>query len=175
MVMQNTKLLISFFVCCFSICALAQPNNLRSIQTKVVPNLNPAYPVKTINLVQEKVVILDFFVTTCSHCQQHAPHMATLTKKYGSKLLIVSFAADGSRDPEGLKNYLSKFGVINPVTNMTNDQLMQLMGPNKDVPQMFIYSKGILQKQIIGWNNEQQTLLENWLKSLLPQATKKRR
>ena len=162
------------FTCALSICAFGQPNNLRSIQTKIVPNVNPAYPVKTVNLVQEKVVILDFFVTTCSHCQEHAPHMAALTKKYGSKLLIVSFAADGSRDPNGLKTYLSKFGVINPVTNMTNDQLMELMGPNKDVPQMFIYHKGLLQKQIVGWNAEQQTMLENWLKALIPEPPKRR-
>lgn len=151
----------------------AQVQNLKDSEIKTVTTIKS----QAINLHQPgKVVVLDFFMTTCPHCQLHAPHMAEVARKYAGRLLVVSFAADGKAQPALLEHYIKQYGVTNPVVNLTNEMVANFLPKVRDVPQMLLYDQnGNLVKTILGWTEDNKQLLDNYLNTLLPKPKARRK
>lgn len=152
---------------------VAQVQNLNQSDVKTVTTIKN----ERINLAQSgKIVILDFFMTSCSHCQLHSPHLADISRRYSSDLKVISFAADGRANPAMLAEYIKAYRVTNPVVNMSNDIAMAFTPKVRDVPQMLIYNQqGVLVKTILGWREENKQVLENYIKALLPEPKPIRR
>jgi thiol-disulfide isomerase/thioredoxin len=49
--------------------------------------------------LQGKVTLLEFWRTGCSHCEEAAPFMNGLAKRYGPKLQIITFQSPGLLSP----------------------------------------------------------------------------
>lgn len=153
------------FLIALSLPLLAQPQNLQNCEIKVVTT-NKNVEIKLYQ--PNKVTILDFFITTCPHCQQHSPHMGELARKYPHGLSVISFAADGKANPTKLSAYIQQYKVTNPVIPMTNEHLGTFLPSNRSVPQMLVYDrKGQLIKVLLGWDENTKKNIETLLQTLL--------
>jgi thiol-disulfide isomerase/thioredoxin len=110
-----------------------------------------------------KVVMLDFFLTTCPHCQDHAPHVAELYNKYRGRGFVVlglaqDFQATGDLKAAtaAVQDFMKKYKLTYPV-GFTNIELLAYFtdSHNRGVPQMVLFGPdGRMTLRRIGWNDE---------------------
>ena len=100
-----------------------------------------------------KVVILEFLLTTCPHCQQSATTLSKLQREYGEKLQVLGVAINPNPDIAGFtRQYATGF----PVGSNTRETALaflqhSIMASNFYVPQVvFIDKKGVIRAQYTG-------------------------
>ena len=110
-----------------------------------------------------KVVMLDFFLTTCPHCQDHAPHVADLYNKYRSRGFVVlglsqDFQATGDQKAAtaAVQDFIKKYKVTYPVGFSNIEAIAYFTDShNRGVPQMVLFGPdGKMTLRRIGWNDE---------------------
>jgi peroxiredoxin len=119
-----------------------------------------------------KVTLLNFFLSTCSHCQEQAPHMAQLYNKYSKQgLVILGLAHDslyaGGTDPyeksASVKDFIKEYKIPYPV-GFTTVEVIAYYGDshNHGVPQMVLFgADGKMARRITGWDaNTEKDLTE---------------
>jgi thiol-disulfide isomerase/thioredoxin len=100
-----------------------------------------------------KVVILEFLLTTCPHCQQSAVSLSKIQRDYGPKVQILGVAINENPDITGFtRQYATSFPVGSNTRESALSFLQQsIMQPNFYVPQMaFIDRKGVIRAQYGG-------------------------
>jgi thiol-disulfide isomerase/thioredoxin len=100
-----------------------------------------------------KVVVLEFLLTTCPHCQQSAAVLSKLQREYGPKVQILGVAINPDGDIPGfIRQYATGFQVGSNTRETALAFLQQsIMSSNFYVPQMvFIDRKGIIRAQYGG-------------------------
>ncbi|MFN0124611.1 MAG: peroxiredoxin family protein [Blastocatellia bacterium] len=104
-----------------------------------------------------KVVMLDFFLTTCPHCQDHAPHVAELYNKYKSRgFLVLGLASDAQEKVADVRAFMKKYGLTYPVGFNTLEASAYFTDShNRGVPQMVVFgTDGKMKIRRIGWDEK---------------------
>ncbi len=61
---------------------------------------------------KSKVIILNFWTTTCPHCKEELPSMQKLYEMYGrDKLEIIAFNGDFDNQKKNVKSFIKKFNL----------------------------------------------------------------
>ncbi len=120
------------------------------------PALNysePSGKTGTIAAYKGKVVVVQFLLTTCPHCQNYSRILTKLTSEYGPKIQAVGLAFDRD-DAKGVPNYIKTIGTNFPVgsadTKAVNGFLgISVMEYNQmRVPQVVVIDKkGVIRGQ----------------------------
>jgi thiol-disulfide isomerase/thioredoxin len=135
--------------------------------------LAPAFSVTTtdgqrvsLDELQGKVVLLDFWATWCGPCREALPHMKDIAKKFqGQPFLILSVSLDD--DEQQWKNFISKNEMTWPQYRDGGfDGPIAHMFAVRAIPQTFtIDADGVLQDQNVG-----DAAIEGKLKKLVVRA-----
>jgi peroxiredoxin len=99
-----------------------------------------------------KVVIVDFWATTCPPCRMEIPGFVKLYDKYKSKgLVIIGAAADY---PERVKKFVKENKMIYPV-GFADGQMAEKFGGIMGIPTTFVIDKtGNIVKKYVGYRPE---------------------
>jgi thiol-disulfide isomerase/thioredoxin len=104
-----------------------------------------------------KVTLIDLFWSQCSHCEEHAPHVAEWYAKYKSRgLNVVGLATDKEEDFAKVRGFMVKAKTNYPV-GFVNNMVIAYYADSHDhgVPQMVLFgADGKMAKRTIGWNEK---------------------
>jgi thiol-disulfide isomerase/thioredoxin len=87
-----------------------------------------------------KVVVLEFFQTTCPHCSAFADVLAQVPAKYGDKVAIISVANVNTDNPGQVEQYVSLRKITYPVL-LDQGQMMfsyALSPGHIDLPRVYL-------------------------------------
>ena len=128
------------------------------LELKLAPPINPATKQdKTLKLssLRGKVTLLDMFLSTCAHCEEHAPHVTEWFNKYKTRgLQVVGMARDDERTAASVRSYMTKAKTNYPVGYYSN-MVIAYYADSHDhgVPQMVLFgADGKMVKRTIGWS-----------------------
>lgn len=126
----------------------------------VIPRQAPEYVINVPGKGQEllsshkgKVVVMEFLMTTCPHCQQSATTLSKLQREYGSKIQVLGVAINPDPDVAGFTRQYATGFTVGTNTRETAMAFLQhsIMASNFYVPQMvFIDRKGVVRAQYGG-------------------------
>ena len=131
---------------------LPMPNGSGDTPEMVVPMLNGG-PIKLSSL-RGKVLIIDFFRSTCQHCQQHAPHMAELYTQFRARgLAILGLASDQPEESPSVRAFIKQFKIGYPIGFITNETIAYYADSHDHgVPQIVLFgANGKMARRWIGW------------------------
>ncbi len=134
---------------------LPKPDGSGSTPELVVPMLNGG-PIKLSSL-RGRIVILDFFRSTCPHCQQHAPHMAQLYTQFRDRgLSILGLSSDQPEESQGLRAFIRQYKIAYPIGFMTTETLAYYADSHDHgIPQFVLFgADGKMVRRWIGWDEK---------------------
>ncbi len=130
-----------------------------------------------------KVVMLDFFLTTCPHCQDHAPHVVELYNKYHNRgFVVLGLASDFQLSGDlksasvAVQDFIRKYKLNYPVGHTSLESVAYFTDShNRGVPQMVLFGPdGRMVLRHIGWDEkvgkEITNTIEAQLSKLAPAA-----
>lgn len=129
-----------------------------SVDLYTVPGVEAGSKLKLSSL-RGKVVLLDMFLSSCPHCQDHAPHIVALYDKYKQRgFTVVSMATDDKSRPDAVKNvgkYIAKAKINYPVGQISYEIIAYYGDPkNAGVPQMVLFgADGKMALRETGWDD----------------------
>src|SRR5262247_3751904 len=107
-----------------------------------------------------KVALIDVFLSTCPHCQEHAPHIVELYKQYRDRgFTVLGLATDNKENKDSVATvnaFVSLAKIEYPVGFVTPEVIAYYVD-NHDhgVPQMILFGPdGKMAKRLIGWNEK---------------------
>ena len=107
-----------------------------------------------------KVVLIDVFLSTCPHCEEHAPHIVELYNQYRDRGFTVLGLATDNKDNkdsvESVKAFVSLAKIEYPVGFVTPEVIAYYVdNHDHSVPQMILFGPdGKMAKRLIGWNEK---------------------
>jgi thiol-disulfide isomerase/thioredoxin len=112
-----------------------------------------------------KVVVVQFLLTTCQHCQACSQLLNNLQAEYGPRGFQVLGAAVNEATPEMARDYAAKFAPGFPVGPLPRQPVLTFMGlsvmDRPGFPQIAVIDrKGQIREQTSGDINEHQPLQE---------------
>jgi peroxiredoxin len=120
------------------------------------PALNfsePSGKAGTLAAMKGKVVVVQFLLTTCPHCQAFSKVLTKLTTEFGPKLQAVGLAFD-KEDAKGVPNYIKTVGTNFTVGSTDDKTAMNVLGISVmdynrlRVPQVIVIDKkGVIRSQ----------------------------
>src|SRR5215813_14886678 len=128
------------------------PNN-------VGPVVNQQKQIKLSSL-RGKVVMIDVFLSTCPHCEEHAPHIVELYNQYRDRgFTVLGLATDNKENKdevETVKAYASLAKIEYQVGFVTPEVIAYYVDSHDHgVPQMILFGPdGKMAKRLIGWNEK---------------------
>ncbi|MGH9800289.1 MAG: TlpA disulfide reductase family protein, partial [Blastocatellia bacterium] len=105
-----------------------------------------------------KVVLLDMFLSTCPHCQDHAPRIVEMYNQFKQRgFTVVSIATDDKSRPDSAKSvgkYITKAKINYPVGQISYEVIAYYGDPkNAGVPQMVLFgADGKMVFRDTGWD-----------------------
>ena len=113
----------------------------------------PSGTAGTIAAYKGKVVVVQFLLTTCPHCQAFSRVLTKLTSEYGPKIQAVGLAFDKD-DAKGVPNYIKSIGTNFPVGSADTKAVNGFLGVSvmeynqMRVPQVVVIDKkGVIRGQ----------------------------
>lgn len=134
---------------------LPKPDGSGSTPELVVPMLNGG-PIKLSSL-RGRIVVLDFFRSTCPHCQQHAPHMAQLYSQFRDRgLSILGLSSDQPEESQSLRAFIRQYKIAYPIGFMTTETLAYYADSHDHgIPQFVLFgADGKMVRRWIGWDEK---------------------
>ena len=117
-----------------------------------------------------KVVLLDFFATTCGPCTACIPAFKELLSEFSDDLVIVSISVWPSDTLEMLKEFRTDEGVTWRILRDTTGAAASLYGVGP-IPHLFIVSRtGVLSFSRLGYSENIKTILRNAILPLVQQS-----
>jgi thiol-disulfide isomerase/thioredoxin len=107
-----------------------------------------------------KVVLIDVFLSTCPHCEEHAPHIVEFYNQYRDRgFTVLGLATDNkdNRDSfESVRAFVSLAKIEYPVGFLTPEVIAYYVDSHDHgVPQMILFGPdGKMAKRLIGWNEK---------------------
>jgi glutathione peroxidase-family protein len=107
-----------------------------------------------------KVVLIDVFLSTCPHCEEHAPHIVEFYNQYRERgFTVLGLATDNkeNRDSvESVKAFVSLAKIEYSVGFITPEVIAYYVDSHDhSVPQMILFGPdGKMAKRLIGWNEK---------------------
>jgi glutathione peroxidase-family protein len=109
-----------------------------------------------------KVALIDMFLSTCPHCEEHAPHIVELYNQYRDRgFTVLSLATDnGGKDNKdsvaSVRAYASLAKIEYPVGFVTPEVIAYYVDSHDhSVPQMVLFGPdGKMAIRRIGWNEK---------------------
>lgn len=116
--------------------------------------------------VENKILFLSFFSTTCQPCRDEIPYLINLQNKYKDDFEIIGVLTENKQLNE-IKDFVELFGINYKITDSGEDySITNLVGGVKGVPTMFMYDKnGEYVTHYIG--AVPQAMIENDIKKVL--------
>ncbi len=125
---------------------------------------------KDINIsgIDNKIIFLDFFSTSCGPCRDEIPHLVNLQEKYKDDFTVIGILVENKTLAE-IKDFATLFHINYPVTDAGEEYIMtDLVGGVRGIPAMFMFDKkGRYFTHYIG--AVPQTMIENDIKKILAQ------
>jgi peroxiredoxin len=113
----------------------------------------PSGKTSTVASMKGKVVVVQFLLTTCPHCQAFSKVLTKLTTAYGSKFQAVGLAFDKD-DAKSVPNYIKTIGTNFPVGSVDQSAITGFLGISVmdygrlRVPQVVVIDKkGVIRSQ----------------------------
>ena len=169
----STKILLMSFCLALTMTALARPTGQSvpelpmangsgdvpeiSVDLYTVPGVEAGAKLKLSSL-RGKVVLLDMFMSTCPHCQDHAPHIVELYDKFKQRgFTVISMATDDKANPATAKSvgkFITKAKINYPVGQISYEVIAYYGDPkNSGVPQMVLFgADGKMVLRETGWD-----------------------
>lgn len=129
------------------------------LQNNIGPAINQQKQLKLSSL-RGKVALIDVFLSTCPHCQEHAPHIVELYNQFRSRgFTVLGLATDRKENKDQLestKAFVSLAKINYPVGFLTTEVIAYYMDSHDHgVPQMVLFGPdGKMVKRQIGWNEK---------------------
>jgi glutathione peroxidase-family protein len=107
-----------------------------------------------------KVALIDMFLSTCHHCEEHAPHIVELYNQYRDRgFTVLGLATDNKENKdsvESVKAFVSLAKIKYPVGFVTPEVVAYYIDSHDHgVPQMVLFGPdGKMAKRLIGWNEK---------------------
>ncbi len=107
-----------------------------------------------------KVALIDVFLSTCHHCEEHAPHIVELYSQYRDRgFTVLGLATDNKENKdnvESVKAFVSLAKINYPVGFVTPEVIAYYIDSHDhSVPQMVLFGPdGKMAKRMIGWNEK---------------------
>lgn len=107
-----------------------------------------------------KVALIDVFLSTCPHCEEHAPHIVELYNQYRDRgFTVLGLATDNKENKdnvESVKAFVSLAKINYPVGFVTPEVIAYYIDSHDHgVPQMVLFGpEGKMAKRLIGWNEK---------------------
>ena len=87
----------------------------------------PSGKAGTVAAMKGKVVVVQFLLTTCPHCQAFSRVLTKLTTEYGAKFQAVGLAFD-KEDAKGVPNYIKTIGTNFTVGSADDKAVLNFLG-----------------------------------------------
>jgi thiol-disulfide isomerase/thioredoxin len=116
-----------------------------------------------------KVVVLDFWTTSCPPCRDEVPHLDALQTRFGEQgLLVFGLNVGGAEDrpniPEFAETLKMKYTLGFPDPEMIN----LFMGSDDRIPQTLVFDrKGRLVKHFVGYDPTVSAELESTIQEVV--------
>ena len=107
-----------------------------------------------------KVVLIDVFLSTCPHCEEHAPHIVEIYNQYRDRgLTVLGLATDNKDDKDKLESvraFVSLAKINYQVGFLTPEVIAYYMDSHDHgVPQMVLFGPdGKMAIRRVGWNEK---------------------
>jgi len=107
-----------------------------------------------------KVALIDVFLSTCPHCQEHAPHIVELYKQYRDRgFTVLGLATDNKENKDSVATvnaFVSLAKIDYPVGFVTPEVIAYYIDSHDHgVPQMILFGvDGKMVIRRIGWNEK---------------------
>lgn len=123
------------------------------------PSANQEKQLKLSSL-RGKVALIDVFLSTCPHCEEHAPHVVELYNQYRDRgFTVLGLATDNKENKdnvESVKAFVSLAKINYPVGFVTPEVIAYYIDSHDHgVPQLVLFGPdGKMAKRLIGWNEK---------------------
>jgi thiol-disulfide isomerase/thioredoxin len=107
-----------------------------------------------------KVALIDVFLSTCPHCEEHAPHIVELYKQYRDRgFTVLGLATDNKENKDSVASvnaFVSLAKIDYPVGFVTPEVIAYYIDSHDHgVPQMILFGvDGKMVIRRIGWNEK---------------------
>jgi thiol-disulfide isomerase/thioredoxin len=125
---------------------------------------------KTVSMdsLQGKVVLVDFWATWCGPCNQELPHVQEIAKQYAGRPLVV-LSVSWDKDETKWKDFIGKHGMTWEQYRDADQSVTKLFNI-ESIPHYFtIDTDGVLQTEQLGGGSD----IDGKLKKMVTQAEKK--
>jgi thiol-disulfide isomerase/thioredoxin len=111
-----------------------------------------------------RVVLLEFWATWCAPCRMSAPGLEKLHKAYKDKGLVVLAISVDQGGWDGVKSFISEFGITYTVLKGTDDVSSDYQV--RSIPMLLVLNKeGKITKRYLGYGGDED--LEKDIKAIL--------
>jgi thiol-disulfide isomerase/thioredoxin len=123
------------------------------------PSANQEKQLKLSSL-RGKVALIDVFLSTCPHCEEHAPHIVELYKQYRDRgFTVLGLATDNKENKDSVASvraFVSLAKIEYPVGFVTPEVIAYYIDSHDHgVPQMVLFGPdGKMVKRLIGWTEK---------------------
>jgi thiol-disulfide isomerase/thioredoxin len=107
-----------------------------------------------------KVTLIDMFLSTCPHCEEHAPHIVELYKQYRDRgFTVLGLATDNKENKDAVASvnaFVSLAKIEYPVGFVTPEVIAYYVDSHDHgVPQMILFGPdGKMAIRRVGWNEK---------------------
>ena len=143
-----------FLLILFSGCL---PNQASSDQTKPIkdftlPTLEGGYFTLSENLGQP--ILLYFFSTACSHCQEETPSLVKMYNAYKNAGLLIVGVAVNVNSLQDLRNFVENYGITYPILVDENEEVSESYDVKYIPHNFFINREGKIVDEEVGFRSE---------------------
>ena len=119
-----------------------------------------------------KVVLLDFYATSCEPCRYEMPRLVALHQRLESQgLQVIGLNVGGADDHEQVPEFAKEFGIQFPLAIPDDEFVNEYLGLNQNIPQTFVIDRqGRVVKRFIGYSEESAEELDRIIQATLAQT-----
>ncbi len=139
----------------FSLTLFAQEFKIKSIDGDIY-DINISKSKITLKEFPDKVILLDFFSTTCPPCLKELPELTKLQETFHDSLQIIGIESASKKDDKQMQEFFKKYDLNYPVFGLKESgDLIQYVLENTNwngaLPFKLLYhSRGTLSYQLYG-------------------------